>query len=184
MVFHLYLTGWVTHRKPSRHYPLKDLSRSRAKRRGLRFFSPNDTRNWDSYTLCGFLLRTMKRELAFSKLPVDRRLDVHYDDFPGVLPKILEFIGIPTAGKWENHQSSLQLASDSLSYMSEVTSEFVNKDVMKRARLKGLTVGVLAASMSLTRPLRPFLGPIRNHFDHESLKLIRERALQRLKADK
>lgn len=131
-----------------------------------------------------FALLRESYELAFSKLPEDRRLDVHYDEFPGVLPQILEFIGIPNAEKWENHQSSLQLASDALSYMSEVTSEFVNKDAQKRARLKGITVGILEASMILTRPLRPLLGPIRTHFDHESLKLIRERALERLKAGK
>ncbi len=131
-----------------------------------------------------FALLRESYELAFAKLPKERRIDVHYDDMPGVLPQILEFIGIPRTDKWENHQSSLQLASDSLSYMSEVTSEFVNKDAQKRARLQGLTVGVLEASMALTRPLRPFLGPIRNHYDHESLKLIRERALERLKAGK
>lgn len=129
-----------------------------------------------------FALLRESYEYSFAKIPDTRRFDVHYDDLPGILPQILDFIGIPHTRKWENHHSSLQLASDSLAYMSEVTSEFVNKDAQKRTRLGGLTVGVLETSMAITRPLRPFIGPIRKHYDYESLKVIRERAIERMKA--
>ncbi len=131
-----------------------------------------------------FALLRESYEQAFSRLPKDRYMEVNYDDLPQVLPSILEFIGAPDQGKWENHQSSLQLASDTLGYMSEVTSEFVNRDAEKRARLNKLQVGILECSMKLTRPLRPFLGPLRDYFDRDSLKVIRERALERLAAGK
>ncbi len=60
--------------------------------------------------------------------------------------------------------------------MTEVTKEFQNKDPEKRARLDPKHVARLQLAMKLARPLRPFMGPVRSYFDHQSMGPIRERA--------
>ena len=115
-------------------------------------------------------------EHAFSLLPRDRTMEVEYDQLPDVIPQVLEFIGLSNEGLWSEHRSSLQLASEHCSWMSEATKEFHNRDPEKRARLDPKQVSRLELAMRLARPLRPFLGPVRAHFDHQSLGPIRERA--------
>lgn len=121
-------------------------------------------------------------ENAFSRLPRDRTMEIAYDDLPGVLPKVIEFIGAPDLGCWEHHRSSLEAASEHCSWMSEVTQEFNNRDPEKRARLDPRQVSRLELAMKLARPLRPFLKPVRHHFDMVSMGAIRDRARQRLEA--
>lgn len=121
-------------------------------------------------------------ENAFARLPSERVIEVAYDDLPGVLPKVLQFIGVEDKGPWREHRSSLELASEQCSWMSEVTSEFQNRDPEKRARLDPKQVSCLKLAMRLARPLRPFLKPLRSHFDQRSMGPIRERAAMRLEA--
>ncbi len=117
-------------------------------------------------------------ENAFARLPRERVMEVNYDDLPDILPKVLDFIGIADQGSWEGHQSSLQLASEHCSWMSEVTQDFQNRDPEKRTRLDPKQVKKLEIAMQLARPLRPLLGSLRSHFDHQSMGPIRERAAQ------
>lgn len=119
-------------------------------------------------------------EHAFSRLPAGRMMQVEYDQLPGVIPKVLAFIGIEDDGLWEDHRSSLQLASEHCSWMSEVTQEFQNRDPEKRARLDPKQISRLELAMQLARPLRPFLGPVRAFFDHQSMGPIRKRAARAL----
>lgn len=119
-------------------------------------------------------------EHAFARIPRDRRMDIEYDDLPGVLPRIGEFLGVPDLGEWEGTVSSLGLAAESCSWLSQVTDTFQNRDPEKRARLDPKQVASLNLAMSLARPLRPLMGPVRKHFDHASLGPIRERAKARL----
>jgi len=121
-------------------------------------------------------------ENAFSRLPSDRKMEVAYDELPGVLPSVLDFIGVEDRGTWKDHRSSLEAASEHCSWMSEVTQEFKNRDPEKRARLDAKQVSRLKFAMGLVRPLRRLLKPVRNHFDCQSMGPIRERAARRLEA--
>lgn len=115
-------------------------------------------------------------EHAFSRLPPDRKIEVTYDGLPGALDDVLKFLDIPDEGAWENHASSLQLASENCSWMSEVTNEFKNRDPEKRARLDPKQVRALEFAMRLAKPARLFLGPARSHFDYQSLLWSRNKA--------
>lgn len=115
-------------------------------------------------------------EHAFARLPRERVFETDYDDLPDSISQILNFLGIPDQGTWKNHQSSLALAAESCSWMSEVNDEFINRDADKRKKLAPGQVARIDLAMKLARPLRPFLGPVRRYFDVASLVPIRERA--------
>lgn len=115
-------------------------------------------------------------EHAFARLPRDRVLETEYDDLPGSISTILDFLNIPDQGEWQNHQSSLAMAAEACPWMSEVNDEFVNRDPEKRRKLDPKQVARLDLALKLARPLRPVLGPLRRHFDVASLGPIRERA--------
>lgn len=119
-------------------------------------------------------------EHAFSRLPRERILETHYDDLPQSIDGILSFLGIDNRGEWKNHQSSLALAAEACSWMSEVNQEFVNRDMEKRRKLSAKQVSRLNLALALTRPLRCLLGPVRRHYDVSSLGPIRERAVEAL----
>lgn len=119
-------------------------------------------------------------EYAFSRLPKHRVFELEYDDLPGVLPSLLDFIGVENQGEWDSTKSSLDMAAKSCSWMSDVTKEFQNKDPEKRARLDPRQINRLELAMKLIRPLRSLMGPVRSYFDHQSMGPIRERAQARL----
>lgn len=123
-------------------------------------------------------------EHAFSRLPKDRVFQLEYDDLPGVLPKLMNYLGVDDRGEWESSRSSLDLAAENCSWMTEVTKEFQNKDPEKRARLDPQQVTRLEHAMKLARPLRPLMEPIRSYFDHQSMGPIRERAQASLAANR
>lgn len=118
-------------------------------------------------------------EYAFSRLPKNRVFELEYDDLPEVLPPLLDFIGVENVGEWDSTKSSLDMAAESCSWMSDVTKEFQNKDPEKRARLDSKQVAKLELAMKLARPLRSVMGPVRSFFDHQSMGPIRERAQAR-----
>jgi Sulfotransferase family len=105
-------------------------------------------------------------EHAFARLPRERVFQLEYDDF----------IGANDEGEWQSTRSSLDLAAENCSWLTEVTKDFHNTDPKKRARLDPQQLSTLETAMNLARPLRPLMGPIRSHFDHQSLGPIRERA--------
>lgn len=119
-------------------------------------------------------------EHAFSRLPPTQVFELQYDDLPGILPNLATFLGIEDQGEWEGGRSSLDLAAESCSWLSQVTQEFKNTDPEKRARLDPQQISKLELAMKLTRPLRPLMGPLRAYFDNQSMGPIRERARARL----
>ncbi|MEO7098027.1 MAG: sulfotransferase [Luteolibacter sp.] len=119
-------------------------------------------------------------EHAFARIPNERKLEVNYDDLPEVLTKIVGFLGLTDQGDWETSKSSLDLAAESCSWMSDVTKEFKNQDPDKRARLDPKQVRTLDLAMKLARPTRSILGPVRAHFDHQSLLWCKNRAIKLL----
>lgn len=127
-----------------------------------------------------FAIFSESYEHAFSKVPDERKIDVHYDDLPGVISGIMDFIGVPDLGERVGGVSSLEEASKKCDWLSEVTQEFKNNDPAKRLRLDPSQVAALERAMKLARPLRPLLGPVRAFFDNQSMGPIRKRATARL----
>lgn len=114
-------------------------------------------------------------EHAFARIPADRKMEIEYEQLPGILTQVASFIGIGEIKPWEAGRSNLEMAAASRAHMTEVTSEFQNRDAEKRARLDPAQVRSLDRALALARPLRPFLGPIRSYFDRQSLDHIRQR---------
>jgi hypothetical protein len=122
-------------------------------------------------------------ENAFARIPKERVFELHYDSLPGILPKLMAFLGAENQGDWESRKSSLDLAAENCYWMTEVTKEFQNKDPEKRARLDPMQVKTLDRAMRLARPIRPFLGPVRAYFDHQSLLWSRDKARKVLRTE-
>jgi len=119
-------------------------------------------------------------EHAFGRVPMERKMDVHYYDFPGVIPDVMRFIGVADQGERVGGISSLEEAAQNCDWLSEVTQEFKNNDPEKRKRLDPSQIASLDRALKIARPLRPFLGPVRAYFDQQSMAPIRERAEARL----
>jgi hypothetical protein len=119
-------------------------------------------------------------EHALSKIPKERCINVAYDDLPEAVVDICKFLGINHNETWETNKSTLDLAAKSCSWMSEVTSEFTNRDKEKRMKLAPIQITTLSRALTLCRPLRPFLGPTRRYFDQVSMKRIFQLAKARL----
>ena len=119
-------------------------------------------------------------EHALARLPEDRTFAIEYDDTEKRLPALLEFLKIEDQGAWETGGSSLDLVAESCSWLTQITEEFRNTDPEKRARLAPEMVKTVDRAMALTRPLRPFMGPLRAHFDKRSMAHIWDFARQRL----
>lgn len=119
-------------------------------------------------------------EHAFARVPKERKMEVHYDDLPGVIPDVMRFIGVADQGERIGGISSLEEAAQKCDWLSEVTQEFKNNDPEKRKRLDPSDIASLEMAMKLARPLRPFLGPVRSYFDQKSIGPIRDRAQARL----
>lgn len=115
-------------------------------------------------------------EHAFARLPRERVFELEYDSLPGVLPALQKFLGVEDIGEWEQYEASLGLAAKECSHMTTVTAVFENKDPQKRKNLNPGQIAALERAMGLARPLRPFLGPVRAHYDNQSMGPIRERA--------
>lgn len=114
-------------------------------------------------------------EHAFARIPVGRKMEIEYDQLPGILPQVAAFIGISEIKLWQEGRSNLEMAAATRAHMTEVTSEFHNRDAEKRARLDPAQVRALDRALAIARPFRPFLGPVRNFFDRRSLSHIRLR---------
>jgi hypothetical protein len=119
-------------------------------------------------------------EHALTSLPADRTFQIDYDDTEERLPALLDFLKIEDQGPWETGGSSLDLVAQSCSWLTQITEEFRNTDPEKRARLAPEMVRSVDRALVWTRPLRPFMGPLRAYFDKRSMRHIHEFAQQRL----
>lgn len=127
-----------------------------------------------------FAIFSESYEHAFSKVPDERKIDVHYDDLPGVITNIMEFIGVPDEGERVGGTSSLEEASKACDWLSEVTKEFNNTDPEKRARLDARVVRKLELALAFTKPFRPFMGFLRSYFDNRTMQNVRKIAAEKL----
>lgn len=119
-------------------------------------------------------------EHALTSLPTDRTFQIEYDDTEKRLPALLDFLKIEDQGPWETGGSSLDLVAQSCSWLTQITEEFHNTDPEKRARLAPEMVGSVDRALALTRPLRPFMSPLRAYFDQRSMEHIWGFARERL----
>ncbi len=123
-------------------------------------------------------------ERAFSSLRASRRLDIDYDDLPGALSTICDFIGLPDRGLWPDDSSHFAEVAGQCSWLSEITREFQNRDVEKRARLDLDICRRLDLCLALTRPFRSLMWPVRRHFDRRSLGHVRAIAIRVLNGER
>lgn len=113
-------------------------------------------------------------EYAFARLPKERTIEIDYEKIPERLSALIHFLGLKDYGEWDTGKSSLELVTQTASWLTEVTSEFKNNDAEKRARLDRRQVHALDRALSLTSPIRPALGPLRRHFDLRTMDDIRD----------
>ena len=113
---------------------------------------------------------------AFGRIPSHRKFDLHYDDLPGALDELLSFLEVPDAGDWQTGEAAMVVVAERCSWLTQITSEFQNTDVEKRARLDPKTVSRVQLAMKVARPFRPLLRPVRSYYDNSSARHIRQRA--------
>lgn len=113
-------------------------------------------------------------EKAFASLRISNRLEMAYDDLPGALSTLTEFVGLPDRGMWPDDSSHFAQVVDQCSWLSEITKEFRNRDPEKRANLEPSAIRRLDLCLALTSLVRPLMGPIRGFFDRRSLGHVRK----------
>ncbi len=125
---------------------------------------------------------TQSYENAFNRLPADRTFQLEYESIPDQLEGLMSFLGIADRGEWESGISTIDLVAQSGSWLAQATQEFRNDDPAKRASLGASITRKVDFALSLTRPLRPLMGPVRSYFDHRSMNHIRDEARRHLAA--
>ena len=113
-------------------------------------------------------------EHALGRCPHDRTFFLDYEAIPDQFPRLIEFLGIEDEGEWESGGSSLDLVAESCSWLSQITEEFRSTDDEKRSRLDPKMVAQVDTALAITRPFRPFMGPLREYFDRRSLGHVRD----------
>lgn len=119
-------------------------------------------------------------ENAFASLPNHRTYHIDYERIPDQFSELLAFLGVEDHGEWEEGNSSLDLLSQTTPWLKTATGEFKNTDSEKRERLDPKQKKSLESALFWTRPLRPFMGLVRDYYDRRSLGHIREDAKMHL----
>lgn len=119
-------------------------------------------------------------EHAFSRVPANRAFNLDYEDIPNQLGNLLRFLGVADSGFWETGTSSIDLVAQSGSWLAEANKEFKSTDAQKRQKFDQNLLKQLDLALAVTRPIRPFIGPLRRHFDLASLDHIRAVAREQL----
>jgi hypothetical protein len=121
-------------------------------------------------------------EHALSRCPVERTFQLDYDQLPGILSPLCEFLEISDLGEWQEGVSSMEIVANSCSWLKQVTDEFNNTDVEKRGRIDPRLASAVRRGLALTRPFRPLMGPLRRHFDNRSMGHVRQFARERIES--
>jgi len=117
-----------------------------------------------------YALFSQSYEHALNRCPTDRTFKLGYDDLPGILPQLLDFMEVPDRGEWENSGSILDGVAKECDWLSQVTGEFHNTDEKKREQLGLALKRRLAFAIKLSSIFRPLMGPVRRHFDMISVR--------------
>ena len=119
-------------------------------------------------------------EHALNQCPADRTFQLNYDDLPGILPSLLEFMGVSDQGEWGTKSSILDDVAKECDWLSQVTGEFKNTDETKRAQLDPILGKRLTSALAAASTLRPLMGPVRKHFDMNSVAYVKKLARELL----
>ncbi len=120
-------------------------------------------------------------ENAFESLPKHRTYHLDYERIPKQFADLLNFMDVDDLGEWETGPSSLDLLSQSTPWLTTVTQEFKNTDAEKRERLDPVHKRSLDRAFYWMRPLRLFMGALRDYYDRKSLEDIRGEAKKHYK---
>jgi len=123
-----------------------------------------------------YALFAQSYEHALRRCPVDRTFKLGYDDLPGILPRLLDFMEVPDLGEWETSGSILDEVAKQCDWLSQVTGDFRNTDNKKLAQLDPAVIKRLSCALSMTSKLFPLIGPIRNYFDMKSIAYVKSLA--------
>lgn len=114
-------------------------------------------------------------EWAFSRIPVERRFDLDYEEIPDRLEALLEFLGIDHQGEWESGSSSLEHVAGNRPWLSQILDEFRSDDDAKRERLNSHQRISLKRSLRLAAAAKPLMPMLRRRFDRAVLATIGQR---------
>lgn len=123
-----------------------------------------------------YALFAQSYEHALNRCPTNRTFKLDYDDLPGILPRLLDFMGVPDRGEWETRGSILDSVAEECSWLSQVTGEFQNTDEKKRAQLDPVIKNRLTTALAMSSTLLPLMGPVRKHFDMRSVAYVKRLA--------
>jgi hypothetical protein len=123
-------------------------------------------------------------EKAFGSLPKHRTFEIDYESIPERMAELFDFLGLKDQGEWGEGVSSFDTVAKNCSWLTEITGEFKNTDAEKRERLETVQKRSLDRALFWTKLLRPFMGPIRDYYDRQSLGHIREDAKMHFKSNK
>jgi hypothetical protein len=128
-----------------------------------------------------YALFSQSYEHALNRCPADRTFRLEYDDLPGILPSLLDFMEVPDLGEWETSGSILDVVAKECDWLSQVTGEFHNTDEKKRAQLDPVMKKRLAFALAMTSSLRKFMGSVRKHFDMKSVAYVKSIARETMR---
>lgn len=120
---------------------------------------------------------TQSYEHAFSKLPVERTFQLDYEEIPERFAALLKFLGVKDRGERESGASTIDLVAQSGDWLAQASQAFRNTDPEKRARMDTRQLKLVDRAQCITRPLRPFMGPVRRFYDLRSMQDNRNEAL-------
>lgn len=123
-----------------------------------------------------YALFSQSYEHALNRCPADRTFKLDYDDLPGILPRLLDFMEVRDQGEWETRGSILDEVAKECDWLSQVTGEFANTDENKRAQLDPMLRKRLTFALSTSSTLLPLMGPVRKHFDMCSVAYVKKLA--------
>ena len=122
-------------------------------------------------------------ECAFKTVPAARKIELEYDEIPERFIELLAFLQIDSNSEWEQQVSSINIASQTVPWLSEVTGNFRNNDASKRDRLSNGQKSYLSFCLFSTKFLRPLTLPLRRHYDLKTFEQIRAGAHYQLAAE-
>lgn len=115
-------------------------------------------------------------EWAFRQIPPQRRMDLDYEQIPDRMSELMEFLGMPDQGVWDDGISSLQEVADKRPWLSQILDEFRSDDAAKRNRLEPAKRRRLDRALRITGLAEPLMPLLRRRFDEAVLADIRQRA--------
>ena len=114
-------------------------------------------------------------EAAFSRLPPEATYHIEYEAIPEQLAAMSDWFGV-VGDNWAGGESSIALTHARKTWHNGLMDGFQSRDEIKR---KNVTLGqrfFLGAGRFAAKPVRPILSFLRDYYDGEIIKQIRNEA--------